>query len=206
MPATTTNGAATASLQVYSTPPVHLHESCMLVSWSRRSTKQNPVDASERYRGIVIDRSALAIAPDACSSKFQRLLQSTIHNLADSMFQGWATDNMSTVQYDGAPITVDNVLAFWADKKQREVIDGAAVLAWLEASKTWAALTETQRAAWKMKLPKIAAPSYKGSFSTGEAAKIMARFDEEDADTPTGLFICQRLNNILGEQSQEDAL
>ena len=83
---------------------------------------------------------------------------------------------------------------------------GAAVLAWLEASKTWAALTETQRAAWKMKLPKIAAPSYKGSFSTGEAAKIMARFDEEDADTPTGLFICQRLNNILGEQSQEDAL
>lgn len=204
--AVTTNGAAVASKQVYSTPPVHLSDACMLVSWSRRSTKQNPIEASERYRGIVVDKAALAVAPDACSSKFQRLLQSTLHTLADGAFQAWATDNMAAVEYDGAAITVDSVLSFWADKKAKETIDAAAVLAWLESSETYKNLNDAQRAVWKVKVPKIAAPSYKGSFTTGEAAKIVARITEADAETATGLFIVQRLNNILGEQSQEDAL
>lgn len=204
----TTNGAAIASPQVFSTPPVNVHENCMLVSWSRRSTKQNPIETADRYRGLVIDKAALTLAPDACASKFQRLLQSTVHTLADTMFQAWATENMAETQYNGAPVNIDNVLMHWAEKKAREVIDAATVLTWLESSETWGKLTQPQQAAWKIKLPKIAAPSYKGSFTTGEAVKIIARLGESeaDADTQIGLFILQRLNNILGEVSQEDAL
>jgi hypothetical protein len=205
--AITTNGAAVASAQVFTVVPLHIADACMLVSWSRRATKQNPIEPGDRYRGIVVERAALAIAPDACSSKFQRLLQSSIHNLADSMFQQWAGDNMAATQYDGAPITVDNVLSFWADRKARETIDGAAVLAWLKASKTHAALPSDQhRAKWEQVVPKIAAPAYRGSFTQDEASKIAARIVEEDADSPVGLFVLQRLSTIIGTVSQADLL
>ena len=203
---TITNAATTASKQVFSTPPLSIAETCRLVSWSRRSTTQNPVDAANRYRGIVVESAALAIAPDACTSKFQRLLQSTIHNLADAMFQAWATDNLPALEYDGAAITTDSVLMFWADKKSKETIDGAAILAWLEASETWKILNDKQRAAWKTLLPKIAAPSYRASFTVSEATKLAARIVESDGEHATGLFILQRLANIMQTVSREGDL
>jgi len=203
----TANGAAIASTQVYSTPLVNVAEGNTVIAWSRRSTTANPVKQEERYRAVVVSAASLAVPADACSSKFARLLQSTINGLAEGMFQNWAKDNIQAPQYDGAPITVDNVLMHWADQKQRETIDAAAVLAWLKASATWPTLeTEARQKAWEAKLPKIAAPSYKGTFSAKEAAIMIARIQEADAESPVGLFVVQRLNIILGTADQSDAL
>lgn len=204
----TTNGAAVASSQVFSTPPLNVADGNTVIAWSRRSTTANPVKQEERYRSVIVSTAALAVPADACSSKFARLLQSTVNGLAEGMFQAWAKDNIQSTAYDGAAITVDNVLMHWAEQKQRETIDGAAVLTWLKASKTWADALETEarRNAWATMLPKIAAPSYRASFSPKEASVMIARIQEEDADTPVGLFVVQRLNTILGTADKSDAL
>lgn len=201
---TTTEGIKT--LQVVSTPPLKLAEDEHTIEWSRRSTDKNPVATSERYRGVVIKRSALAVPADACSSKFSRLLQQTVNSLADAHFTTWVKDRMSETQIPAALLTLDSVLAYWAEEKQRTSIDGSAITAFLQQCKTFATLNAEQRKGWLNKLPKIAAPAYKQLFTQEQAATIVSRIVDEDTEHPAAVFIIQRCNNILNATSEEEAL
>ncbi len=86
---------ATATLAAITTVvPTNLKPDHITISWARRSTEKNPVAEHERYRGIEVPAALLAIAPEDCRSKFQQLLQSTIHSLADAKFTHWLKENM----------------------------------------------------------------------------------------------------------------
>jgi len=207
--APTVNGKNAASAHVFTRPPVALADGCHLVSWSRRSTKANPVAEAERYRGIIIEASAVTVPPDACGSKFLRLVQHTINGLADAMFTAWAKDNIHATSYDGASITTDSVLTYWAEQRQRETIDAAAITEWLKQSATLASFdNEKQRAAWLAIMPKLAAPGYRGALKPDQASTAILRIKEEDTDHAVCAFIMQRLTNIMtpAEDANADAL
>lgn len=192
---------APAQLQVVSTPPLKLADTQMMVKWSRRSTEKNPVADTERYRGVCIDKKVLAIPHDACHSPYYALLQSTIHELADGAFTAWVKENMHSVKMDAARLSIDAVLAFWAEKKESETIDAAAIVEFLKASATCKAFSAEKKAAWLQRVPKIAAPAYKNIFSKKDAAAIAAQIVDADLEHPAALFIVQRANNILTTES-----
>lgn len=206
MTATTANAPTTAgqiapSLHVFTRPPVAVREDARIVAWSRRSTEKNPVPEAERYRGIVVAASALKVPDDACASKFQRLLAATVHKLADEMFTAWCKQdgNLMKAEYDGASLDTDSVLNYWAEERQRETIDGAAITAWLKQSATLAAMEagSAQHKAWLAIMPKLAAPGYKGALKPEQASAAILRIKDEDAEHAVCAFIMQRLTNII---------
>lgn len=194
-----------AALQVTSTPPLKVADADMVVNWSRRSTTANPVDTANRYRGVTIPRAKLAIPAEKCSSQFYMLLQSTIHGLADACFQAYIKDRMQETTIPAHVLTLDNVLAYWAEEKQRQVVDADKIAAWLPTSETWKALNDTQRKAWANKLPKIAAPSYALAFTKENAAAIITKIAAEDMENPIALFIATRCTNIINKETEENA-
>lgn len=195
-------------LQVSSVVPASFDERAFfLVAMDRRSTDANPCAAHERHRSILVARSALQVPPDRAHSQFYALLQSTILKLAEGMFAAWAKVNLAATEYPSAKMTLDSVLAYWAEEKQRESIDGAKILAWLAASATLAALAPAKQAVWKSKIPKIAAPSYRQNFSKDQALAILAQLADSDAAHACAIFIAQRCQNIIdAPDSQEEAL
>lgn len=217
MATVTRNPAATGStpadvedapkmLQVSSIAPTKTPDHHLNICWQRRSTDKNPVDAAMRYRGVQVHESVLALPDGATSSKFHALLQNTIHQLADAKFTAWVRDNMHATEMPASHITLDSVLAFWSEEKQRQTIDAEKITAFLKASKTFAALTPAQQKGWLEKMPKMAAPSYKLLFNKEQAAVIVSRFHPDELDDPVLIFLATRCNNILSDESQEAAL
>ena len=196
----TTTDTKPATVQIVSVPPTKIADTEHVVSWERRSTEKNPVAQDQRYRGVVIPAAALKVPDDACKSKFAMLLQSTIHRLADASFTAWVKDKMQETQMPAALLTVDAVLAYWAEEKQRQSVDGDKILAWLPTSELWKVLNEKQQITWKTLLPKVAAPSYKQIIKQDEAAVIITRIPEADHQHPVAVFILQRCNNVLSDE------
>ena len=200
---------ATVTLaQITTVVPTKLKPDHITISWSRRSTEKNPVAEHERYRGIEVPASLLAIEAADCRSKFSQLLQSTIHSLADAKFTHWLKDNMQAKEVDPQLFSLDSVLTYWAEEKQRAAIDGDKVLAWLKESATLKALEEGKRDAWLKLLPKIAAPNYRnsGSFTAKSASTIVAKIDAADTEHPVCIFVMTRCNAIISAPvTQEDA-
>lgn len=194
------------TLQVISTPPAKLEDGMQLVSWSRRSTEKNPVDAANRFRGVVQSASVLQLPDGSTTSKFSKLLQNTINELADARFTAWVKDNMMATAMPASFTSMDSVLAFYAEEKQRAVMDGAKILTWLKASPTFAALNEKQQKSWLEKMPKMAAPSYAGLFSRENAATVISRIHADDLEAPEAMFIMERCNKIINALSEEDSL
>lgn len=195
-----------ATVQIVSVPPVKVADDEQVIAWSRRSTDKTPVPAEQRYRGIVIKRAALAVPTDAASSKFHRVLQATINDLAEAMFVAWVKDNMHTLEYEVSRMTLDNVLTFWAEEKQRTAIDGDKIVEWLKESATLKVMPEAKKKVWLSKIPKIAAPSYKQTFTKEQAAAIVAQIAEADVEHPAAVFVLQRANNILSQETVQEAL
>jgi hypothetical protein len=196
-----------STVQIISTPPVGgIKDGTTLVSWSRRSTEKNPVPTAERYRGVVIPAANLALPDGATTSKFSRLLQSTIYDLAAGKFQAYITDRMFEATMPTAVLTLDSVIAFWAEEKQRQTIDAAKITDFLKSSETIKTLPENTAKVWISKVPRIAAPSYKNLFSKEQAAVIISKLADADNHSPIYDFIVTRCNNIISEVSEEEAL
>ena len=195
-----------ATVQIVSVPPVKVADTDRVVSWSRRSTEKTPVVAEMRYRAVIVPAASLKVPDDACRSKFASLLQSTIHDLADARFQAHIKDQMHATEMPAALLSLDNVLAFWAEEKQRATVDAAKIIEWLKASATFKTLSLAQQAGWLNRLPKIAAPSYKGLINKEQAAAIISKISEDDTEHAVCVFCMTRLNNILGEESTTDVL
>lgn len=193
-------------IQVVSVPPTKLAENEQLVSWSRRSTAANPVSATERYRAVIVHSSSLTIPDGATTSKFSALLQSTINSLADAKFTDYIRERMHEVEIPAAVISIDSVLAFWSEEKQRQTIDADKITTFLKGSETLAALNEQTQKVWLNKVPKIAAPNYRTNFSKGQAAAIVAKLAENELENPIAVFIATRCNLIITDESQEDCL
>ena len=193
-------------VQVVSTPPAKVAEFEHVISWSRRSTDKTPVKESERYRGIVVPKSQLKVPDDAAVSKFHRLIQATIDDLADTMFRVWVAEHMASTECDSSRFTVDNVLAFWAEERQRQLVDGAQIVEFLTKSATFKKFDAAKKQVWLSKLPKIAAPSYKNTFTKEQAASVLAQFADDDLQHTVCAFIAQRCNNILTTESVQEVL
>jgi hypothetical protein len=202
-------GAATEmrQLQVVSTPPLKLADTDHLVFWSRRETDKTPVPETERYRGVIVPKESLLVPHVACSSPFYALLQSTIHELAKACFTAWVRDNMLAIHVDAARLSLDRVLAFWAEEKQRTTVDAEKIIDFLKQSKTLASFTANKQKTWLHRIPKIAAPAYRGSIDQEDAAAIIAQIHDDDLADPVAIYIVQRCNNILlGDKSVKEAL
>lgn len=205
MTATLNETISANNVQVVSTPPAKVADFEHCIEWSRRSTDKNPVPEAQRYRAIVIPAAQLKVPDDACNSKFQRVLQSTIHELAQAFFVTKVKDDLMKTQLDGTMFTIDNVLAFWAEEKQRASVDGDKIKSWLPTSATWKDLSEAQRKVWLTEIPKLAAPSYQQVFSKAKAAVIVGRIKDDDLSNTIAAFILQRCNKILSAAEEANA-
>lgn len=191
---------------VLSVAPTKIGDNEHIISWSRRSTDKTPVKNEERFRGIVIHSSSLALPDGATTSKFSSLLQSVIYELADKKFAAWAKDNMMVREVDLSLFSLDAVLLFWAEEKRAAQVDGAKIADWLKTSTTFAELSKELQAVWLSKIPKIAAPGYANFFTKGQAATIVAKLNVNDLDSQIAQFIANRCNNIITRESQEEVL
>lgn len=197
------NLASVNMLQVF-TAPQKVAANTLAIEWKRRSTKTNPVDEANRYRAIHVAEGAMLIGNDACQSKFQVLLQSTIHDMAAKMLaEELAETDKREVQ--AARYTVNGVLAYWAEEKKRQTIDAAQIVTWLKASKTFESLNANQQRAWLERLPKLASPAYRsvlGADPKQAAAVIMSRLHDDDLEHAVCVFLSERLTNIINAEDQ----
>ena len=193
-------------VQIVSTPATATPADSVTIAWSRRSTTANPVAATERYRAVTLHRAVLQLPDGATTSKFSSLLQETINKLAADKFQAWIADGrMMETKMPQHILSLDNVLAFWAEEKQRATIDGDKIKAWLAECATVKALAPAAAAVWNRQLPKIASPGYRNVFTKEQAATIVSKIAAEDADHPIAVFIATRCNAIINEETQADA-
>lgn len=192
-------------LQVLSTPPAEVAKDMQLISWSRRSTEKNPVPAAQRFRGVVQAIGVLTLPDGSTTSKFSKLLQNTINDLADARFTAWVKDNMHATEMPASFTSMDSILAFYSEEKQRQTIDGDKLAAWLKTSKTVAALAANLQKSWLEKLPKMAAPGFANIFTRDQAATIVSKIHEDEVDAPEAAFIITRCNTIINKVSEVDA-
>lgn len=203
----TSTEAPAKMLPISTVAPLNIPDTDMIVSWTRRSTTANPVANENRYRGVIVNRSTLALPDGSTTSKFTALLQSTIHALADKKFQALMQEDggMQLKEIPASSLTLDSVLTYWAAERQNNQIDNAKLTAWLTASKTLEALPEATRKVWLTKLPKIAAPGYQNLFTKEQAATIISRLNAEELEAPEAEFIVTRCNAIIVKPELSEA-
>lgn len=195
------------SLPIHTIAPVQVDDADMVICWSRRSTDKNPLAAHERYRGVMVNRATLEILDGCTTSKFQKLLQSTIHGLADKKFQSLmqADGGMLLKEIPASSLSLDSVLTFWAEERTALQIDNAKLTNWLPKSATWTTLPEGTQKVWLSKLPKIASPGYQNLFTKEQAATIISRIAPEDLEAPEAEFIVTRCSAIINKPSLSEA-
>jgi len=191
-------------LPVSTVEPAEVPAGFILIAARQRSSKERTVEASQRFRGILVPEAAILPPMEACHSKFRSILVHQIQKLAEKkLAAAWKDGDPKAVQ--AAAYTLDSVLAYFAEQKQRASVDGAAITAWLNAGTTLATLNEAQRKTWLAKLPKMASPGYKGILTAEQAATVAQRITDEDAAHPVGTFLMQRLAAIMEATSTADA-
>ena len=196
-----------ASVAVVTVAPTTLADTDLCIDWSRRSTDKTPVIAANRFRGVVIPKSQLLVPHNACSSPFYALLQETILQLARDVFRTWVQDNMLATTMETARLSLDRVLAFWAEEIERTKMSAESIIDFLKESATLRDFTESKRKTWLHRIPKIAAPAYRGSIDQEDAAAIIAQLHDDDLQHPAAIYIVQRCNNILiGAAAVKEAL
>lgn len=202
--------ATSTMLQVY-TAPTEVKPPMLAIEWKRRSTKQNPVSEQSRYRAIQIHESAIAVPKEQVSSKFYNLVQSTVHQLAEKMLaeELGETDKR---EVSAGRYTLDGVLAYWAEEKRRQQINSAQITEWLKESKTYQGLTDNQKQAWLIVLPKMASPGYRNALDGDQqkrktkAAVILSRLHDDDLSHPACIFIVDRMQACMSDEPAQAAL
>jgi hypothetical protein len=206
MTSTISELSAVETTQVVSVEPTSVPEGMQLISWARRSTEKTPVKDTERFRGILVPVTNLRVPQDACISKFYKLLQQTVYELADAKFKAWVSDDrMHETQCPAALFNLDSVLAYWAEERQRQSIDGEKISLWLKESATFAALSAQAREVWKRQLPKMAAPAYRNIFNKGQCASIISKIADADLEHKVVAFIVTRCNAIISTPSEAES-
>lgn len=204
-PAPATQADAPVMLQVYTVAPKQVEDTEIVICWTGRSTKDNPLTTENRYRGFIIHAAKLAIPDGSTTSKFHTLLQTTIHRLAKDKFADALKEAPMMREVQEAAYSLDAVLAYYAEEQQRSVINGERIAEWLKTSATYAALDSAKQKVWLDKVPKLAAPSYANIFNAAQAAAIIAKIADADADNEIALFIATRCTNIINKVSESNA-
>lgn len=174
----------------------------ILLESRRRSTTANPVPADQQYRAALLPESILQLPEGATSSKFAVLLQSELHRLAADKFAAVTKAQPMLREIEHASYSIDNVLAYWAEERQRQQITPENVETWLKQSATLAALPEQKRAAWLKLLPKIANKNAAAVITKDMAAVIVTKIADADQEHPTAVYIMRRCDKIMS--SDED--
>lgn len=197
--------SAPAMLSISTVAPDSVSSPFLLIRKDQRDSKLHKVAECDRHRSILVHESALLVPASSTSSKFLSLLQATILDLAKARFEAFLKDQPLAKEVPAALFTIDSVLAFWAEEKASQRIDGASISSWLLASATFASLTPKSQEVWKKELPKFAAPGYKMAFSKANAAAIIARIADADIEQSNAVceFIMQRANNIISAADEE---
>lgn len=199
-----TNAQSVEALQIFTTPQV-VPAGRIAIEMRRRSTKENPVPREQSYRCVLVPEGLLAINAGATQSKFVTLLQTTIHELARDRFAAFIKDNEAAATIPQALLSLDNVLAFWAEVKASQRIDAATIVEWLKQSATLQTLAPAAAAVWLRELGKLAAPSYASVFTKKQAASIVAKLADADLEHPTCAFVATRCNAILSRDDTQAA-
>ena len=175
------------------------------ISTTQRNSERKAVTADQRCRCVLVPEAS--IQPDAGTmpSKFLHLVSSMLCDIAaDRLKQQWQ-ENGDPREVSASLFTVDSLLVFAAERKQREAMTGEKVAAWLKESATLRTLNDAARATWLARLPKIAAPGFRGSFTAEQAATIAGKISEEDHASPVCSFVLGRLASIMEAASTVDA-
>lgn len=196
--------ASTTTVQVSSVPTACTPKHYQLVM-QRKSTAANPVAETERYRVCNVPEGLLMLPQDSTRSKFHALLQQTILDLAREVFSDWAKQNLSAVQFDAQLVHIDAVLQYWATVQESQRISGERISEWLETCETLKGFADAKAKAWKLKLPKMAAPSYQGVFSKADCTAIAAQIVDADAAHPVAVYILNRCGVILNKPDSESS-
>lgn len=163
-----------------------------------RSTEKNPVEASQRYRVAFIPESLRLIDAGAMPSKFASLVQATIDGIAQERFAAMlAEDGMSLAAIDPKAFSVDALLMYWAEQRDRQRITKESLLSWLEGSATFASLSEKAKQLWRSRIPGILAPLYRNAFTVNEATNIVAKIADSDLSDPHAVMLANRLQIII---------
>lgn len=191
-------------LPITTVEPATVPAGFVLVAARQRSSKEKKVEASQRFRGILVPEAAILPPVEACHAQYREILVSQIDALASEKLAAvWKDSDPKEVRADA--FTLASILAYFAEKKQRQSIDGAAITEWLKASATLATLTEAQQATYLRVLPKLAAPGFRGVLSAENAATVAQRIADDDAATTVGAFVMKRLADIMEAVSTADA-
>lgn len=188
-----------------STVPVETPAGRVLLEMRRRSTKENPVTRENAYRCTLVSDGLFAIDAGAVPSKFAAVLQATLTDLANERFADAMRDAPSALTFDSRLVRTDALLAYWAERKQSQRIDGAAISGWLAQSATLQTLPAAAATVWQQQLPKLAAPSYTMAFTKKQAAAIVARLADADLEHPVAIFVANRCNIILSRDESSAA-
>lgn len=191
--------AATAALVPVYTVPTATPAGMHALEYSRRSTEKNPIPSEHRYRVAFIPEGLRAIDAGAIPSKFATLVQASIDAIAKDRFENQCKEaEMRLAAIDPRAFSVDALLAYWAEDRERSRITKESMLAWLQSSATFTSLqSDAVRRIWLQRIPGILAPMYKNAFTVGEATQIAAKLADADIADPHCVLLANRLQIII---------
>ena len=190
---------------IYTVPtptPAGMHA----LEYSRRSTDKNPVAQSERYRVAFIPEELRLVSAEGMASKFHALVQARIDELAKQRFEAMCkAEGPMLAAIDPRAFTVDSLLMYAAEERERSRITKESMLAWLTSSATFASLSDAGKKLWQARVPGILAPMFKNAFTRNEANSILAKLHNDDMSDPHCVLLANRLSIIAEAASIEDS-
>jgi len=196
--ALSTNETSASALVPIYTVPTPTPAGFYALEKRARSTEKNPVAAHDRYRVAFVPEQPLLIDAGGISSKFASLVQARIHEIAQERFAALlAEEGMSLQAIEPRMFTVDALLGYWAEERERSRITKESLLSWFAGSATAATLSEKSRQLWQARLPGILAPLYRNAFTVNEATQIVAKLADADMSDPHAVMLANRLQIII---------
>lgn len=205
-----------ANLTILTMEPKQITAGKILVSFSRKSTKQNPVEEKDKFRAVErqpyvlpliqpqgeIEGKTYDYSAEACNI-FRDAVAEAFMAAASQILKDYCDANKTATEISEDALSVAAVVAKMADMQTSQRLNGEQITAWYDASKTKTDATgrygdsekgKRQQVALREKYISLA--SNNPGIDAGLAVKMLGYINADDTSSPVAAAVIKRLERL----------
>lgn len=183
-------------------PTTELAQGISLVSFTRKSTKKNPVADADKYRAIEVPAFTMPTLAEGTDNVFAVAIREAFDNAAGEILRDYVDSNKGATEVDVSLFTFAAVVAKMQAQATSQRLNQETIAAWYDSSETAkdaakryeGATMEKKTAALKSHYLSLA--SNNPGISPELATKMISYINANDVTNATAKVVLQRLEKL----------
>lgn len=123
-------------LKILTSLPLDVPAGMNFVTFSRKSTKDNPVEEKDKFRAVMVPDYTLPKLEEGTDAIFGRAISDAFYNAAGEILRAYVESNKDATEINGALLAFSAVVAKMQEQVTSKRMNGAQIKEWYEQSQT----------------------------------------------------------------------